>query len=209
MKRILTIIFLMALLIGNMALAVTPAVKEFTAGNRTKFSTAGHPKSKGINMVLSYPNSWLANEGERPNIVQKFVSDGGRGLEMALIITNTLPLPAGTVISENELKEFFTPTEMKGMFPPGATFIHAKPTKIEGLPAGILEYSMRQERAGITIDSQFISYIFIYGTTMVQLQCMVTTGQPTTPAVLARKMDNFKPLFFLMANSIVLQGKWK
>lgn len=179
-----------------MAFAVTPTAKEFTSGNRTKFSTAGHPKSKGINMVFSYPNSWLAQEGERPNIVQKFFSEGGRGLEGAIILTKNLPLPPGTVISENELKEFFTSAEMKTMVPPGAKFIHAKPTKIEAIPAGILEYSMRQERAGLTIDSQFILYIFIYGTTMVQLQCMVSTGQATSPAVLASKMDDFKPPFF-------------
>jgi hypothetical protein len=208
MKHTAAILFLLAVLPSNMALAVTPAVKEFTTGNRTKFSTDAHPKSKGINMVLSYPNSWLAMEGERPNIVQKVVSDGGKGLEMALIITKTIPFPAGTEISESELIEFFTPAEMKGMVPPGATFIHAKPTKIEGLPAGILEYSMRQERAGISIDAQIISYIFIYGTTMVQLQCIVSTGQLTTPAVLARKMDDFKPLFSLIANSIVLRDRW-
>lgn len=209
MKKILTLIFLLTLLPVTVAFAVTPAVKEFTSGNRTKFSTAGHLKSKGINMVLSYPNSWLAQEGERPNIVQKFFSEGGRGLEAALIITKKLELPPGTVISENDLKEFFTPAEMKTMVPPGARFIQAKPTKIEGIPAGILEYSMRQERAGLTIDIQVISYIFIYGTTMVQLPCTVSTDQATTPAVLARKMDDFRPLFFLMANSIVLQDKWK
>lgn len=209
MKHILTLIFLLVFFPSNVALAVTPAAKEFTDGNRTKFSTAGHPKSKGINMVLAYPNSWLAMEGERPNIVQKFISDGGQGLELAVIIAKTLPLPAGTVISERELKEFYTPAQMKGMLPSGATFIHAERTKLEGLPAGILEYSMRGESAGKTIDSQFISYIFIYGTTMVFLQCAVSTGQTTTPALLARQMDNFKPLFFLMANSIVLPDKWK
>lgn len=209
MRKTLALIILLALLPFTAAFAVTPDAKEFTSGNRTKFSTAGHPKSKGINMVLSYPNSWLAQEGERPNIVQKFFSEGGHGLEGAIIITKNLALPPGTVISENELMEFFTPAEMKTMVPPGAKFIQAKPTKIENIPAGILEYSMRQERAGLTIDSQFISYIFIYGTTMVQLQCVVSTGQATSPAVLAKKMDDFKPLFFLMANSIVLQDKWK
>ncbi len=209
MKKILALILLFAFFPVTVAFAVTPAAKEFTSGNRTKFSTVGHPKSKVINMTLSYPNSWLAQEGERPNIVQKFFSEGGRGLEGALIIAKSLPLPPGTVISENELKEFFTPAEMKTMVPPGAKFINAKPTKIEAIPAGILEYSMRQERAGLTFDIQFISYIFIYGTTMVQLQCMVSTGQATSPTVLARKMEDFKPLFFLIANSIVLNNKWK
>ena len=209
MKRILFYFFLLALLPGNTALAITTAEKEFSSNNRTKFSTAGHPKSKGINMVLSYPNGWLAKEGERPNIVQKFVSAGGRELEMALIMIRPLPLPAGTVISEKELNDFFTPIEMKDLIPPRATFIHAKTTRIEGLPAGILEYSMRSERAGVAMDFQFISYIFIYGNNMVQLQCAVGNGQLTTPALLARKMDKFKPLFLLMANSIVLLDKWK
>ena len=210
MGKILTLILLIALLPVNGAFAVTPAAKEFISGNRTKFSTAGHPKSKGINMALSYPNSWLAQEGERPNIVQKFFSEGGRGLEGALIMNKKLELPPGTVMSENDLKDFFTPAEMKTMVPPGAKFIQAKPTAIEGIPAGILEFSMRQERAGLTIDMQFITYSFIYGTTMVQLQCMVSTGiAGTPPAVLARKMADFKPIFFLMANSIVLQDKWK
>ncbi len=209
MKRILTLIFLFALLPINTTLAVTPAAKEFTSGNRSKFSTAGHPKSKGINMALSYPNSWKAKEGERPNIVQKFVSDGGKGLEMAFIVTKSLPHSSGTTISENEMKELYTPTEMKNMVPPGARFIAAKPTKIESLPAGILEYSMRQERAGVTIDSQFISYSFIYGTTVVQLVCAVTVGPATTPGALSQKMEDFKPLFLLMANSIVLQNRWK
>lgn len=209
MKRIAAILVLQAFLFSNMALAITPAVKEFVAGNRANFSTAAHPKSNGVNMVLSYPNTWLAMEGERPHIVQKFVSDGGKGLEMATIVANTLPVPAGTVISENELREIFMPAEIKGMMPSGATFIDAKSTSIEGLPAGILEYSVRQDRAGIPINARFISYVFIYGTTMVQLQCSVSTGQLAPLAVLARKMDDFKPLFSLIANSIVLQDRWK
>jgi hypothetical protein len=126
-----------------------------------------------------------------------------------LIMTKPLPLPSGTVISENELKEFFSPTELRGMLPPGATFIEARPTQIEGLPAGILEYSMRQERAGKTVDSKAIAYMFISGTNLVQLQCMVSTGMLSTPTALARRMDEFRQVFFLMANSIVLQNRYK
>lgn len=209
MKKILTQILFLTLLPLAVAFAVTPTSKEFALESLKKFSTAGHHKSKGINMVLSYPSSWSAEEGERPNIVQRFFSEGGRGLEGAFIVTKKLELPLGTVLSENDLTEFFTAVEMKTMLPPGAKFIHAKATKIEGLPAGILEYSLSQERAGFTFESQFISYTFIYGVTMVQLGFMVSAGQNTSPVVLARRMDEFKPLFFLMANSIVLQDKWK
>ncbi|MCR4304652.1 MAG: hypothetical protein NUV63_10590 [Gallionella sp.] len=209
MKRILTLIFFLALFPGNMALAVTPAVKEFTAGNRIKFSTADHPKSKGINMTLYYPSSWLAREGERPNIVQKFSHQNGQWYESVLIYIKTLPLPVGKVLSESELKEYFTPREMKDSLPEGSVFIAAKPTKIEGLPAGILEFSLRQEKLGLSFDVQYVVYSFIYGNTMVQFVCGVSSAKPTTPAAVANHMEEFKPLFFLMANSIVLQDKWK
>jgi hypothetical protein len=208
MKSILAIAFSIIFLHCSTAIAETSIIKDFTTEKQKKFSTAGHPKSKGLNMTISYPKSWKALEGERPHIVQKFVSEGGSGLELALIITKQLPLPPGTVISENELKEFFSPTELRGMLPSGATFIGARPTQIEGLPAGILEYSMRQERAGKTIDGRTIAYMFISGTNLVQIQCMVFTGQLSTSTALARRMAEFNQLFFLMANSIVLQDKY-
>jgi hypothetical protein len=65
-------------------------VREFIDGGRTTFSTNDHPKTKGVNFTIAYPNSWAAAEGDRPNIVQKFTSEAGRGLEMAVIVTNDL-----------------------------------------------------------------------------------------------------------------------
>lgn len=209
MNRIVTILFCLIFLPNSVVHAVTPDVKEFTDGNRMKFSTSGHPKSKGLNMTISYPRNWKAMEGERPHIVQKFVSKGGNGMEMALIMTKPLPIPSGTIISDNELKEFFSPAEMRDLVPPGATFIAAKPTQIEGLPAGILEYTMRGERAGEAVDFRTIVYTFIYGTNLVQLQCMVSTGRLSTSTALARRMAEFNQLFFLMTNSIVLQDRYR
>lgn len=181
--------------------------REFLDGNRTTFNTQNHAKAKGVHFTIAYPSSWAAKEGTRPNIVQKFVSEGGRGQEMALIITKALPLPAGTGFTEADLKEFFTPTEMKEMLPAGAKFINAKQTRIEGLPAGILEFSMRQERAGLAINLQVISYIFIHRSTMVQFQCTVS-GLAASQGDISRRMATFKPLFTLMANSIVIPDKW-
>lgn len=183
------------------------SAREFLDARRTTFSTQGHPKAKGIHLTVSYPSSWAAAEGERPNIVQKFVSKGGRGSEAAMIITKALPLPPGTTVSEAELEESFTPSEMRQMLPKGAKFIDAKPTRIEGLPAGILEYSIRQERAGVTIDMQIVSYVFIYNSTMVQLQCAVS-GVASSEGDISSRMARSKPLFTLMANSIVIPDKW-
>jgi len=203
---VIGIFFLILLSCPSFAQDADPA-REFLDGNRTTFNTQNHPKAKSVHFTIAYPSSWAAKEGERPNIVQKFVSEGGHGLEMAMIITKTLPLPAGTTITEADLKELFTSTEMKDMLPKGAKFINAKQTKIEGLPAGILEYSMHQERAGMAIDMQGISYIFIHHSTMVQLQCAVS-GVAASQGNISRRMATFKTLFALMANSIVIPDKW-
>ena len=186
--------------------AVPPAIAEFTAGDKTKYSTLNHEKAKGLNMTISFPNSWEAKEGDRPNIVQKFVSDGGAGLELFMIVTKSLP--PGTTFTEEELTEFFTENSLKEFVPDGATFISGNATKIEGLQAGILEFSKRGERAGVSIDMQTINYIFFSGSTMVQIVCQVGS-LPGSPISARDRMNEFKPLFTLIASSTVLPDKWK
>ena len=200
------IAFLVLLPSSSLAQDADPA-REFLDGNYTTFSTQGHPKAKGVHFTIAYPNSWAAEEGIRPNIIQKFTSEGGRGLDSAMIWAGALPFPAGTTFTDAELKEFFTSTELRDIVPEGAKFINAKQTRIEGLPAGILEYSLRGERAGMVIDTQVIFYIFIHRSTMVQLQCAVS-GVADAQENISRRMAALKPLFTLMANSIVIPDKW-
>lgn len=189
-----------------LAQSAEPA-REFLDGSRTTFSTKGHPKAKGVNFTIAYPNSWVAAEGERPNIVQKFVSEGGRGLEMAMIITKALPLPPGTVLNDEDLKELFAPSELRGMLPDGAVFVDARSTEIEATPAGILEYTMRADRAGMTLLIHAWTLNFLFGNTLVQVQFQVG-GPAGVEGEVASRMAAFKPLFTLMANSIVFPDKW-
>lgn len=186
--------------------AVTPAVAEFTNRQKTKFSTEKHAKAKGLNMTISYPNSWAAKEGDRPNILQKFVSNGGTGTELFMILTKSLP--GGATLSDEEAKDLFTEESLKEFVPEGSNFLSARPTKIEGVPAGILEFSKRAERAGMVIDMQTISYIFFSGSTMVQIQCQVGS-LPGGKVTAKGRMEEMSPLFTLIANSVVLPDKWK
>lgn len=189
-----------------LAQADAPA-REFLDGSRTTFSTKGHPKAKGVNLTIAYPNSWAAAEGERPNIVQKFVSEGGRGLELAMIITKELPLPPGTVLTTEEAKELFTPSALREELPPGVVFVDARSTTIEAEPAGILECKMRTNRGGVELLMHAWMLNFLSGNTLVQVQFQVG-GSAASEQDVARRMAKFKPLFSAMANSIVLPDKW-
>lgn len=188
-----------------MAWAQTDAIREFASGQKTKFSTDGHPKAKGVRLSLYYPNSWTAKEGERPNIVQKFVSTRGRGVEMAVLITKSLP--PDLEYSAQELREFFAPDNLKDMVPDGALFLAATSTKIETLPAGILDFVVNEQRAGMTVSMRTASLIFIEKNTMVQFQFSVG-GTASTLQELEDRMTLLRPLFTLMSNSIILEDMW-
>src|SRR6058998_2268041 len=89
----LSALVLLLLVASAPLLHAASAVKEFLDGT-TKFSTAGHPKAKGLVMTIEYPSIWAAKESDYPNIVQGFVRPEGQ--VMAAIVINALPLPSGT-----------------------------------------------------------------------------------------------------------------
>lgn len=208
------ILWLSFFILGNSVTILATDEPEVTArkfidGEISLFNTKNHVKSKGAEFTIAYPNSWVSKEGDRPNIVQKFISENGRGLEMALILTNAIPLHNGVRLTRNELKELFTPTELREIVPSGARLIEAKATEIEGEPAGIIEYALRMERAGESVIMQSWSLIFAYNGTFVQVQFSVGVPDISGGYELAQqRMDDFKPLFHLMANSIIFPEKW-
>ena len=66
-------------------------------------SIKGHPKAKGVDLRIQPPASWDIEEGDRPNIVKKFVL--GNNNYMILIKDNI------TFISRNEFREFLQDPE--------------------------------------------------------------------------------------------------
>jgi hypothetical protein len=209
MNRILTLVFLASLFAISVPLGIAGPKAESSGEAFKRFSTAGHEKSKGLNMEIAYPIDWVGREGERPNVVQLFVSEGGAGPQSAMIITKKLSIPEGATLSEEGLDAILDPKEMVELLPAGASFIGARPTKIDGLRAGILEYSMVRERAGSAAAIQIILYMFVYNDLFVTLQCAVNNTFPQDAALLARQMDSARPTFFRIADSIVLPDKWK
>ena len=62
-------------------------------------SIKDHPKAKGVNMKLKAPIGWEISEGDRPNVVKKFVKDGNSFI--VLVKDNV------TFFSRKEIKELF------------------------------------------------------------------------------------------------------
>lgn len=205
--RIVLSIAILLLIPSPSAANVDDPIREFLEGHRTSFSTKGHTKAKGANFTIEYPNSWAASEGKRPNIVQTFVSDGGRGHESAIIVTKQLPLPPGTVLTREDLGQLLAPSELREMLPSGAVLVAAQSTEIDGEPAGVFEYKMRADRAGITFLIHAWTVTFFSANILVQVQFSVS-GPAKKQGEVSRRMEKAKPIFTLMASSIMLPDKW-
>lgn len=170
------------------------------------FSTQGHPKSKGLNMTIKYPGDWTAYEGERPNVVQVFAPDTEKNITF-MIIARKLPIPENQTLTDEDIEDFFSHEEALSMIPPGSKLISYKKATIESLPAGILEYRNQTDRAGLEIEAHLVSYYLIYDKVMVFIQFSVS-NIPELRNQIDEQFEQLRPMFFQIANSIVLPDKW-
>lgn len=185
---------------------------EFLDGFKTRFSSDGSGKAKGIRFHLDYPKSWSSAEGNRPNIARKFVSQNGRGLEMIMVVVMSLPVPPGQKPTDKEIEEMAaevaTPKELKEMLPDGANFVAGGPLRLDGRPGFFQKYSLKQQQLDYTLSSMVVSYTAYYQTTMIQIQCQVSSPEKDDQS-LKQHFDKFEPLFKLVANSLVIDSQWK
>jgi hypothetical protein len=123
---------------------------------------------------------------------------------MALIIITD----AREKITDENIREIATTQGAKDMVPEGCKFLNSHLTTIDGATAAMIEYSRRIDRAGLVIDSYYVTTYFRVGTKLVAFQGSVGMA-PTSPELLAARMQEFRPLFVLMAGSIVIVDKWQ
>ena len=179
--------------------------EEFSRKFIHSYSTKGNAKAKGLELTFSYPASWKPAEADRPNIAQKFISENGHGLETFLIMIKDLPLPAGYVVTPQELDELYTESELKGMIPEGSNFISAKPVVLDNHKGGVILFDQKVQRLDITKTLRAQMYVTVIKDKMVFLQFMVTDREDGT---LQSRFDKFEPLFKMVANSFVIQNQY-
>lgn len=179
---------------------------EFTDGFKYRFSSKDNVKAKGVDFHLDLPQSWLAKEGNRPNIVQKFVSQNGHGLVMALVLV--LELPGVNSISEEDVKDLSRSEESKEMLPNNSQFINSGFIKVDGLPGIYVEFKTRQTQIDNEVLMHTINYNVYYKNKMISIQCSVSStsdDEENTDSV----FNKCKELFKLIAGSLVVQSQWK
>jgi hypothetical protein len=198
---------------------------ELTRGFKTKYRTKEHRKAKGLDLQIEYAKSWSLREGNRPNVIQFFSSNNGRGPAYALIMTRDLVKEAQGEFTREEINalktlegskelalEVFSESSLRemanGMGMANIRNITTKRVVLDRWPGAMLEFIGDQQRLDFTVTMYNRIYIAIYKNYMIFLQCQVAKLPDDTEDALKTKISKFAPLFHLMANRLVIQSQY-
>jgi hypothetical protein len=186
----------------------TSSLQAFLNGQKTKYSTEGHPKAKGINISIEYPSHWQRSEGEGPNVVQQFTHGTSNIFIQCILLIKDQPSFMKLFSSEDISDAMFTQETLKEIVPEGATFLKGENTKYDGQPGAWTIYMTQSERAGLRAESYILQHMFLYSGKLILVVCGVS-GLANSGAQVEQEFTRYLPLFQLIGNSIVIQDKWK
>lgn len=175
-------------------------VGEFADGFRQRYQTDGAGKSQGIKLNLQLPRSWAGKDGERPHIVQKWVSENGTGLEM---IHLDIRDGQGYNPTKKEMEEFVSSGESKNSVPDGSTYVASGNFTLEKQTGYWLQMAMPLERAGMKIYQDVLMYQFFFRGKVIGIMCQAGGPENEKPKVNVA-FKRIRPLCQQVLNSIVL-----
>jgi hypothetical protein len=184
--------------------------KEFANGYTYSFNTKGHKKSKNTELIITLPKSWTSQEGKQPNVIQLFTSDCGNGFSTVSLMTAEMPYSdedlanlsfeqIDKIYKEDVFSEEYAKNFIQGKF------ISYKPISIAGRAGFLVVSEVTQEKMGMNIKMRNSTYIFHDITYLHIINCGIGTGILTENLEETAVMTD--PLFFMIANSIVVPKK--
>ena len=177
--------------------------QEFIDGYRYKYSSDGSGKAKGVPFSLEIPITWAASDGERPNIVQKFVSENGRGLELLMVMVKDFPLEPGENITQEEIVEFIRSGEIQDIVPEGGVYVDGGELMLEGAPGYWYKAEVEMKRLRDTVGLELINYTIFLDNRFVSIMGQVLVSE-NGERIQSENISNYEKLFDLVANSLVI-----
>lgn len=171
-----------------------------------RYSSINNSKAKGLNFHIDFPMSWVAKEGNRPNVVQKFVSQNGHGFALAIILVNNLD--GITNVSESDVKELLNPQYLKKLLPKNSRLISSGFISIDNLPGIFQEYKDYNQQLDDKIILHTISYDLFYKNKKISLQFSVGSSADRENEI-DKLFSTYDALFKLIARNFVLKTQWK
>lgn len=180
-------------------------VSEFLDGFIQRFQTDGSGKSQGIILNLKLPSSWKGGNGERPHIVQKWVSQNGTGLEFIMLDIRDAK---GFSPKRSDIDLLISSSEIKEFVPQGATYINSGKFSLEQQTGFWIETKFQMERVGIDIYQNQLTYYLFFYEKAIGIMCQ-TGGLPKNKRQVDKNFNLIRPLCQQVLNSLVLDQSYE
>ena len=183
---------------------INSPAKEILDGHYEFFNTREHPKSSGLELKMKIPTTYKCEEGDSPNVVQKFNEfEGHFGSKSFLTITE-IPESSGafdalaspSLINESDILEM--------CLDEGAKFRHFEVIKIDGIPFGVVEMSRMQDFPMGNFEVIYLAYITYFRNRLIVLSFSTLVDSDREA-----HYENNKLLFKTIAMSMVFTDRWK
>lgn len=169
---------------------------NFTLGEFV--SIKEHPKAKGVNLKIKQPIGWEIIEGDRPNIVKKFVYKNNSYM---IIVKDNF-----TFFSRNEVKELLNSSEFKDEFIINSMtsltnpeILNQRIITIDKYPTLEFTVSGRMERLGINMKMIMKNWMIFYEDKIVLLQC---------GGIDSKEFNTLEGLYFSITNSLIFPEQY-
>mgnify|MGYP006139886395 CR=1 FL=1 len=165
-------------------------------------SFKNHPKAKGVNIKIKKSEAFRKEEGDRPNIVTKFIHKKKNLVYLIQILKNN------AFISRNTVKELFSSKDkvesIAADYVSGVGFdaniISSKTVTIDNYQAIEIIYEFEKEQMGKTFKSKNVSWLILYEDTWINLGGFQSDEN-----------ENFNEsykMFFQITNSVVFEDQY-
>ncbi len=151
-----------------------------------------HPKAKGVNMRIRYPNGWSVEDRDSPHIVKQFKY---RDNFYMITITDNY-----TFISRNQAKELLSDDEfVDGYIAESCSFLNNyqvlndRIVTIDTYPTVELTVKGHNERSGIDINMIMKSWVIMYEDKVITLQAFSTNE---------KEFSSLESLYHMITNSV-------
>jgi|GEM_PF-1266698 len=162
-------------------------VAELLYGHGNRFSSTGHQKSKGVNILFDVPKSFSEKEGKRPNTLKQWTSQNGWGLEIINIVINDF----GVTPTEDDVKAYANDeNELAQSLMPGMTLINTQFSYIENQPFITLVSQGEITRANATLEVVMAQSQIFYKDKLITLTCMSEPNRRSKIEALCNQIIN-------------------
>lgn len=162
------------------------------------YNTKNNPKAKGLDISIQIPKSFTQQESYRPNIALKFM-DNNKNLVMVLIYK----IDERVILDESNLNEYcqlYINNSNESNKNMKVTLTQCKFAYIEDIFSPNLTYFVTAKRMDKEIVAYTDNYNIYYENYLISLQTSASTY---------KNLKQFQAIFYQIANSVVINDKYK